>query len=403
MKPAAPSPWPLLLSRLQLEHSAVVARGELEAAGLDAEGLQRARIIERMDAARWCPPDCEQICIPNLDLESRSGDGLVGVACPNDPACWPGWQWVPRSALETYRCPAERVFAALRGRNGLAPLDAPLDPTIIPVGILRRRGRRIPVVWMLHPEATFDTTCRGLAQQLSADGLIVLLSRPGGQVLDVCRPGNIVAVRLPVTNDGDFSLWRALDALDPSYKSTRIKDRRAIYDEVTMEFATEPGKHVVRINGHDCGGFQLSDLKFARLLLLAGSRTADDDREGGGWIQKFRLDGDEKDHDVEELRKALAHHPVPGLLAADMKGLIKSSPEKDGRIRLALDPNHIKFDRSLGSLRLLDNLGGDSRTKVRTAGRELRIANYRKARKTVELLLKKARKLGVPVQVETSG
>jgi len=405
MKPAAPSPWPLLLSRLQLAHSAVVARGELEAAGLDAEGLLRARIIERMDAARWCPPDCEQICIPNLDLESRSGDGLVGVACPNDPACWPGWQWVPRSALETYRCPAERIFAALRDVNGLAPLDVVLDPSIVPVGVLKRRGRKIPIVWMLEPEASFETLCSGLRHRLSGDGLIVLLSRPAGAILDVCRPGNIVILRVPEANDGDLRLWRALDAIDPSYRGTRIKDRRAIFDEVTMEFATIPGeRHVVRINGQDCGGFRVSDTKFAWLLLLAGSRAAEADIDGGGWISKSQFLGDERDHDLEDVRKELAGHPVHGLSAAEMKALIKSAPESDGRIRLALVPHHIKFDSSLGSLSLVAGEGSQrARRGVRTPGGETRAANYRKARKTVELLLKKACKLGVPVRVETSG
>ncbi len=406
MKPAAPSPWPLLLSRLQLAHSAVVARGELEAAGLDAEGLLRARIIERMDAARWCPPDCEQICIPNLDLASRSGDGLVGVACPNDPACWPGWQWVPRSALETYRCPAERIFAALRDVNGLAPLDVVLDPSIVPVGVLKRRGRKIPIVWMLEPEASFETLCSGLRHRLSGDGLIVLLSRPAGAILDVCRPGNIVILRVPEANDGDLRLWRALDAIDPSYRGTRIKDRRAIFDEVTMEFATIPGeRHVVRINGQDCGGFRVSDTKFARLLLLAGSRAAEADIDGGGWISKSQLLGDEKDHDLEDLRKELANHPVYGLSSAEMKAMIKSAPEGNGQIRLALAPNHIKFDSSLGLLSLMASEGNQRRARrgVRTPGGDTRAANYRKARKTVELLLKKACKLGVPVRVETSG
>lgn len=305
-----------------------------------------------------------------------------------------------------YRCPAERVFAALRERNGLAPLDATLPSSIVPVGVLKRRGMRIPVVWMLQADDSFDTLCRGLAQQLSADGLIVLLSRPADQLLDFCRPGKMVILRVPEANDGDLRLWRALDAIDPSYTGARIKDRRAIFDEVTMEFATIPGeRHVVHINGQDCGGFQVSDTKFARLLLLAGSRAADIDIDGGGWINKSQLLGDDKDHDIEALRRELANNPVRGLSSAAMKALIKPGLKGNGRIRLALDPHHITFDSSLRSLRLVADQGNERRAGggVRTPGGELRIANYRKARKTVELLLKKARKLGVPVQVETSG
>ena len=406
MKLAVPLPWPLLLSRLQLAHSAVVTRGELEEAGLDAESLLRAHVIERMDGARWCPPDCEQMCVPNLDRASRCDKALVGVACPNDPACWPGWQWVPRSALEAYRCPAERVFAALRERNGLAPLIASLGPSIIPVGILKRRGLLIPVVWMLKPEDPFDTICRGLAQQLSADGLIVLLSMSAGQVLDVCRPGKMVVLRVPETKDGNLHLWRALDAMDPAYRDTRRKDPRAVFDEVTMEFATIPGeRHVVRINGHDCGGFRASDIKFARLLLLAGRRAMEPDIDGGGWTSKFELLGDDRDHDLEDLRRELADHPVCGLTAAEMKALIKPSPERDGRIRLALDPSNVSFDSSLGSLRLVAVQGSERRAGrgVRIPGGGTRATNYRTGRKNIELLLKKAGKLGVPVQLETGG
>ncbi len=406
MKAAAPSPWPLLLSRLRLAHSAVVTRDELEAAGLDAEDLLRSRVIERMDGARWRPPDCEQLCVPNLDLESRRGEDLVGVACPNEPACWPGWQWLPAKALDDYRCRAERVFAALRERNGLEPIEAALEPAIVPVGILARRGRRVPVVWMLQPEDPFDAICSGLAHRLGSDGLIVLLSRPGGQLQGVCRPGCIVILPVPETRDGDLALWRALDAIDPQYRRARIDDPAALFDDVTMEFATIPGeRHVVRINGHDCSGFRISDIKFARLLLLAAARAAEADAEAGGWIEKWRLLGDEKDHDIEALRRELENHPVNGLSAAAMKSLIKSSPNRDGRIRLALDPRHVRFDESLQSLRLV----GENRTKPKsgrkdsTPGTKQLARNLEKARKNAETLLKKARELGVPVPLNLGG
>jgi hypothetical protein len=391
---------------LRLARDAVVTRDELDAADLDAEDLLRARIIERMDGARWRPPDCEQVCTPNLDLESRRRDGLVGVACPNEPACWPGWQWVPAKALEDYRCPAARVFAALRERNGLEPLDAGLEPAIVPVGILARRGRRIPVVWMLQPDDPFDAICSGLAHRLAGDGLIVLLSRLGGQIPDVCRPGGIVVLEVPETRDGDLALWRALDAIDPHYRRVRIDDPAALFDDVTMEFATVPGeRHVVRINGHDCGGFRISDIKFARLLLLAAARAGDADTEAGGWIEKWRLLGDDKDHDIEALRRELESHPVNGLSAAEMKSLIKSSPTRDGRIRLALDPRHVRFDESLRSLRFV----GENRTKPKsgrkesTPGARQLARNLEKARKNAGTLLKKARELGAPVPLNLEG
>lgn len=406
MKAAAPSPWPLLLSRLQLASRAVITRGELDEAGLDAEGLLRSRIIERLDGAQWRPPGCEQVCLPNLDLESRRDEGFVGVACPSEPACWPGWQWLPVTALENYCCSAERVFAALRDRNGLEPLDVALEPTIIPVGILVRRGRRIPVTWMMQPDDPFDAICSGLAHRLGGDGLIMLLSRPGGQLPNVCRPGGVVILLVPETRDGDLALWHALDAIDPQYRCTRIDDPTAIFDDVVMEFATIPGeRHVVRVNGHDCGGFRISNIKFVRLLLLAAARAAATDVEAGGWIEKWQLLGDDKDHDIEALRKELASHPVDGLSAAEMKGLIKSSPQRDGRIRLAVDPRHLRFDDSLLSLRFV----GEQQTKSRSGrrasmpGAEQLKQNLQKARQNAETLLKKVRKLGVPVSLKPGG
>lgn len=96
---------------------------------------------------------------------------------------------------------------------------------------------------------------------------------------------------------GDFS---------PEERQRRIKDQRALFTDVSFEFATEPGvRHIVRINGFDFGGFRSSDLKFTRLLLLAAARAADVDAEGGGWLDKWRLLGDEGDHDLQELRAEL--------------------------------------------------------------------------------------------------
>ena len=125
MKAAAPSPWPLLLSRLRLARRAVFTRAELDEAGLDAEDLLRLRIIERMDGAQWRPPDCEQVCMPNLDLESRRCDGFVGVACPDEPACWPGWQWLPVTALENYCSRPSGCLPRCGSRTALSRLTLP--------------------------------------------------------------------------------------------------------------------------------------------------------------------------------------------------------------------------------------------------------------------------------------
>jgi hypothetical protein len=406
MKAVAPSPWPLLLSRLRLSRRAVITRAEFDEAGLDAERLLADRIIDRLDGGYWQPPDCEQACMPNLDFESQRDAAVVGVACPYEPACWPGWQWLPRTALENYCCPADRVFSSLRYQNGLEPLEVYLESTIVPVGILARRGRHVPVVWMARPAPAFDAVCQGLAHQLKGDGLIVLLSHVGGQLLDVRRQGDVVVLQLPEAANGDFSLWRALDALDPNYRRTRVDDPAGVFEDVTLEFATIPGeRHVVHINGHDCGGFRVSDLKFLRLLLLAAARAVEADVDTGGWIDKWRLRGDDKDHDIEALRKDLTSHPVEGLSPAEMKGLIKSSPHRDGRIRLAVDPRHIRFDDSLSSLRFVGEQQTRSRSgrKGSTPGAEQLAQNHQKARQNAGLILKNLTELGVAVPLNPGG
>ena len=74
MKAAAPSPWPLLLSKLRLAAKVVITDADLSSAGLNAETLLRAGVIERRRGSRWRPPGCERHCLPNLDLaEVQSG------------------------------------------------------------------------------------------------------------------------------------------------------------------------------------------------------------------------------------------------------------------------------------------------------------------------------------------
>jgi hypothetical protein len=192
MKAAAPSPWPILMSKLRQAARAVVTSDDLSAAGLDSETLLRAGVIERRCGSRWHPPGCERPCMPSLDSETRSEEGLVGVACPYDPACWPGWQWVARPDMAEFCCPAEKVFAALRGPNDLQPLDGEFGGTIVPVGQLLRRGERIPVVWMLRPTEPFEAICLGVKAKLGASSLIVLLSQTAGQTIGICRADNVV-------------------------------------------------------------------------------------------------------------------------------------------------------------------------------------------------------------------
>jgi hypothetical protein len=399
MRAEAPSPWPFLLSRLRSARKAVVCRDEIVAAGLDPEGLLRAHLIERQGGARWRPPGCERDCFPNLDIESRYDENLVGIACPHDPPCWPGWQWIAFDVLEVFTCPAERVFRALQETNGLQPIDAELDGITVPVGILARRDRRIPVVWMLSPPLMFREICNGLRTTLGGDGLVVLLSRSSAWQAGTRFPGDIIVLDVRDDVDGDLALWRALDVLDPDYRRDRVSDPTAIFDDISFELATVPGeRHVVRINGHDLDGFRRSDLKFTRLLYLAAFRAADLDIDGGGWMEKWRLQGDDKDHDVEALRKELGKSSHPDFGPEELRSLIKSSPARDGRIRLAVHPRRIRFDASLASLKLVGEQQTKSRRgeKRRTPGAERLAANLRQGALIAEQILAAARKLGVP-------
>jgi hypothetical protein len=189
-------------------------------------------VIERRRGSRWRPPDCERYCLPNLDLDTRSEEGLVGAACPLDPPCWPGWQWIARPDMAQFSCSADKVFAALHELNDLAPLDVELGETIVPVGQLLRRGRRIPVVWMLQPTEPFGAICLGVKARLRADNLIVLLSQTAGQTIRICQPGNVVVLDIPDDRYGNLALWRALDAIDPTYRRTRIADALAVFDDL---------------------------------------------------------------------------------------------------------------------------------------------------------------------------
>jgi hypothetical protein len=78
------------LSKLRRAAKTVVTAEDLSAARLDAETLLRAGVIERRRGSRWRPPGCERHCVPNLDLDTRSEEGLVGaafaagrIACPS--------------------------------------------------------------------------------------------------------------------------------------------------------------------------------------------------------------------------------------------------------------------------------------------------------------------------------
>lgn len=187
--------------------------------------------------------------------------------------------------------------------------------------------------------------------------------------------------------------------LSPEDRKRRIKDKQALFTDVSISFATEPGaRHIVRINGFDFGGFRSSDLKFTRLLLLAAARAADVDADGGGWLDKWRLLGDEGDHDLQDLRAELEKHGHPDLDAQELKALIKPSGKRDGRIRLAVHPYQVTFDDSLARFQFVGERQTQPKKRERrpTRGSAKHEADMKQARTTAAKLLSEARKLGVP-------
>ena len=83
-------PWALLLSQLRRSDDARLSEAALTATGADVERLVRSKLLRRANND-YEPPECVHRCTPNLDHNSRQKEGLVGVACPHDVACWPGW------------------------------------------------------------------------------------------------------------------------------------------------------------------------------------------------------------------------------------------------------------------------------------------------------------------------
>ena len=398
MRARPPSPWPFLLGALRRAARPGFGRAELDAAGLDPAALIAAGLIERAAPGAWCPPSCERGCLPNFDFETRRADGLVGVACPDEPACWPGFEWHLATEIERFSTSATRVLGVLRPVNGLEPIAPIAGIAAVPVGMLARRGMRVPVVWTLSDAGAFLPTCRALRAELGGDGLAVLVSRPRG-TLPVLHEGGIASIDIPLDETGDLRLWRALDLLVPDYRKTRTTEPLATFDDVRITFAEEPGaRHVVRINGRDYDGFQKSDLRFLRFLVLAAARRADPDVDRGGWLRKSKLEGTGKDRALEDLREELRKHDHPALAAEERIALLKSSPTKDGTIRLGVPPENIIFDESLADIALIGERQTEPRDgkSRRTPGEKERAENFALRDQIAQALLDAARRLGVP-------
>ncbi|QRK08534.1 hypothetical protein JQX13_53050 [Archangium violaceum] len=360
-------------------------------------------VLEYGKADGYEPPGCEHGCTPNLDVETRISDGLVGVACPNAPYCWPGWMWVPEHEVNSLRCRASLVFAALRKLNGLVELTQPVPAPFVAVGLLQKRGCTVPVVWLRSAKLGFEQACLGLRKQLGGDGLIVLVAKDPRVPF---HPSERIAVlELLDGADGHLGLVRGLDMFDPDYR-TRAASRENSeldVDFIHLRFETQPDRHVLLVNGHDFGGFRKSDVLFTQLLLLAAGRI------GGrrdGWRNKAALVGDftprpaadvvkKANKALERLREELASHDVPGLSEDELDAIIKAG-RGTGRVRLGVPPENIVLDASLANFSWVSMTTTTTKSGRRIAPNASQEEGIEKA----ALLLSEARRLGAPGSVD---
>jgi hypothetical protein len=108
-------PWKLLLSKLRRSDDSRVSYDEVWPHRLQSRRCScvRERVLEYGKADDYEPPGCEHGCLPNVNYDLGAAEGLVAVACPEEPPCWPGWTMVPRTEVEALRCRAKDVFAKL--------------------------------------------------------------------------------------------------------------------------------------------------------------------------------------------------------------------------------------------------------------------------------------------------
>lgn len=298
---------------------------------------------------------------------------------------------VPRTEVEGLRCRSKDVFAKLAARHRLESLPKPVPKPFLGVGLTRRRGMSIGVVWLRAPKLGFEQLCRGLRADLGVDGLVVLVAKKPPTSLTALD--KIVPFELDVDATGNLGLDRAIDELTPDYR-TRVLDEPLLdLDYVRLRLSTRRERHVVELNGQDFGGFRKSDLKFLRLLLLATARKFGPD---DGWIDKSRLrDGSDKDPALNDLRADLGKYDVYGLGEEERKALIRVQ-RGTGRIRLGVPPENITLDASLADLTFVATTTTTKKDGTKTKPTKKQEEGLQNA----ATLLRDCRRLGAPGEVE---
>jgi hypothetical protein len=248
------------------------------------------------------------------------------------------------STPDLYRATAQSVFSALREPNGLEPLETYLRPPVVGVGMLRRSGRRVPVVWIREPGELFYKLI-GLQHVLGTTSLIVLVARAAGGSMAPSDPA-VTVVELP--DSGDLGLERASRVrLSSRAPSAGVNDSNADITGVRLVFSTVPGSHhVLLINEVPYRGMRSRHSTFLRLLLLAAHRKYDLAR--GGWVNRQHLHEDDL-HVTVNLRKELSQFDHPTVSRDDRAALVKTRRQM-GLVRLAVPPENIGLDLTLEDL-----------------------------------------------------
>jgi hypothetical protein len=386
-------PWKLLLSKLRRSDDSRVSYDEVLRTGWQPEVLVvRERVLEYGKADDYEPPGCINGCFPNVNYDLGAAEGLVAVACPEEPPCWPGWTMVPRTEVEALRCRAKDVFAKLAALNRLSPLATKVPPPFLAVGQARRRGMNLAVVWLRAPKLGFEQLCRGLRADLGVDGLVVLVAKK--PPASFAAADKIVAFELELDAHGYMPLVRAIEELTPDYRARVLDDPMLDLDFVHLRFATKRGdRHVMEINGQDFGGFRKSDLKFLRMLLLAAARKHGKD---DGWLDKSRLrDGSDKDPALNDLRADLGEYDLYGLGEEERKALLRVQ-RGTGLIRLGVPPENLELDASLADLTFVATTTTTKKDGTKTKPTKKQEEGLQNA----ATLLRDCRRLGAPGEVE---